>query len=200
MGGFGSGRYTRLNTKTRVEEALGLDVRTLQREGKLRPGPAFFRRWLCDGREVARRAFLPGPDALTVLREGKPAEFLRLEWTPCHYGGARPWWRCPACDGRCALVYDAVGIFACRQCNDLKHRTTQENRGNRLILKAQRLGARMGRRSLCDPGQGKPYRMHWRTYVRLRRRFEAAYAAGLEAWNVEMNAALSALSAKSRRG
>ena len=40
-----------------------------------------------------------------------------LDWTPCHFGGERPWFRCPAmgCGRRVAILYGGR-IFACRHC------------------------------------------------------------------------------------
>lgn len=68
---------------------------------------------------------------------------------------------------------------------------------HRLILKTQRLGTRLDRRSLVDPGYRKPMRMHSRTYVQLQRRFDAAYTADLDAWSAELKAAVAARRAES---
>lgn len=200
MGGFGSGRYLRPARRPRVESACPLDVRKLCREELLRPGPAFVRVWRCDGREIQRAMLLPDSDAVTVLRGGKPAEVLRLERTSCHYGRERPWFLCPACSQRCALVYDVAGIFACRRCNGLKHQTTQESRGNRLVLKAKRLGARIGGYGVFpDSFTGKPRGMHWTTYQRLEEKASAAWCAGLEEWNDELQRLTAGLGSRSSR-
>jgi hypothetical protein len=56
-------------------------------------------------------------------------ERIGIEWTPCNYGGTRPWWSCPQCDRRCAIVY-AVGVrpFMCRLCANLTYETAQSGR------------------------------------------------------------------------
>jgi hypothetical protein len=43
-----------------------------------------------------------------------------MEWTFCNFGGERPWWTCPHCGRRCAIVY-ARGPwpFMCRLCANL---------------------------------------------------------------------------------
>jgi len=32
---------------------------------------------------------------------------IPVERTPCHFGGSRPWFRCPQCDTRVSVLYDA---------------------------------------------------------------------------------------------
>ena len=38
-----------------------------------------------------------------------------LSWTLCQYGGARPWFLCPSCRRRVAILYGGA-VFACRHC------------------------------------------------------------------------------------
>lgn len=46
---------------------------------------------------------------------------IPVEWTSCHFGGARPWFRCPVCDDRVTTVYSDPrrDEFACRECQEL---------------------------------------------------------------------------------
>src|SRR6478609_9686443 len=38
---------------------------------------------------------------------------ISLLRTLCHYGGTRPWFKCPACGGRCAKLYFRDDTFRC---------------------------------------------------------------------------------------
>lgn len=50
------------------------------------------------------------------------------EATPCHFGGQRWWFRCPACSRRCRILYLPFdgSMFACRQCHRLTYPSQQE--------------------------------------------------------------------------
>lgn len=184
MGGFGSGRYPRHGRKARCEDTCGLDVRKLAREGLCVPGETFSRVWRLNGERVLTRAFVTAEAGLQVVA---PVEFLMFDRTPCHYGGERVWFRCPGCDFRRALLYSTAAGFRCSACAGLTHRTQQENRGNRLIVKAKRLYERIGGGGvLLGSLTGKPPGMHWRTFHRLETAAQAAAAAGLECWNNEL--------------
>jgi hypothetical protein len=47
---------------------------------------------------------------------------VALEYTEPHFGGTRPWFRCPAkdCGRRCAILYGGE-LFVCRECHDLAY-------------------------------------------------------------------------------
>lgn len=93
---------------------------------------------------------------------------VSLDWTPCTYGGLRPWFRCPAvgCGRRVAILYGG-GVFACRHCHGLNYETQHEQAWDRALSRYQKIRVRLGGR----PGDaysfpGKPKGMHWRTYER----------------------------------
>jgi hypothetical protein len=97
-----------------------------------------------------------------------------LELTPQHYGGARPWWRCPRCGQRRAVLYGVAsdGKFGCigrhpnrpeHRCMDLAYYTKAEDRIGRLWRKQRKLEARQleNRTGMCHV---KPKGMHWSTF------------------------------------
>jgi hypothetical protein len=43
-------------------------------------------------------------------------QVITLDWTPCHYGGQRPWFRCPGCQRRMAVLCGCDRFFLCRHC------------------------------------------------------------------------------------
>lgn len=185
MGGYGSGQWYRWNTKATVETCRQLDVNRWNREGLLRPGQWFSWVWKDDeGREKASIGVrtLPGAVELsyTLNPRSKNPEEIRyqvpLTWTPCNYGGERPWFVCPGvvngreCYRRVGKLYLGGKYFLCRHCYNLAYESQREDRATRLMHKAQKIRRRLGGHSgLTYPFPVKPKGMHWRTYERLWR-------------------------------
>lgn len=50
-----------------------------------------------------------------------------LEYTAVHFGGVRPWFRCPACDDRVGTLHRPPGedVFQCRGCFDLGYTSSR---------------------------------------------------------------------------
>ena len=148
-----------------------LDINALAREGVIRPGTqgyfSFpdgsqfgFYVWQHDHAhyEDATQAF---PGGIRLTGEGDLHE-IGLAWSGCHYGGQRPWFLCPACNGRVAKLFDyGRGGFQCRQCHDYRYRSQSRGQVWRLLDKANKLRARLG------PDETRPRGMHERTYRRL---------------------------------
>jgi hypothetical protein len=87
------------------------------------------------------------------------------EQSPCHLGGSRAWFLCPAvgCGRRVAILYGG-GIFACRHCYQLAYASSREDSGGRATRRADRLRARPG---ILNGEGDKPKWMRWRTFERL---------------------------------
>jgi hypothetical protein len=103
MGGPGSG--VRWDKKSAVEEHRRLDVREINREHEIKPG-----------------------DWMTVQYEWRGeqlAQEVHFDWTPCNYGGHRPWLICMHCGRRVAVLYLRGKYFACRHCQDLTYQSCQ---------------------------------------------------------------------------
>jgi len=54
-----------------------------------------------------------------------------LEWTPCNFGGERPWFCCPRCDDRVGKLYKPPrrAQFLCRDCHGLVYESQQRSGG-----------------------------------------------------------------------
>jgi hypothetical protein len=66
-------------------------------------------------------------------------------------------------------------LFACRHCSRLAYASQQESAHERGLLKAQRIRVRLGgTANMLDDYPEKPKGMHWQTYERLCRVFDAA--------------------------
>lgn len=120
MGGFGSGR---IGSKQLVTQKQHLDIRALNRSGYLKFG--------------TNRLHLD----YKYYHQGKQHPVwivVELTWTPCNYGGQRPWFFCPDCGKRVAILY--VGqCLRCRSCYDLVYPSENEARIDRLYRKARKM-------------------------------------------------------------
>jgi hypothetical protein len=61
-----------------------------------------------------------------------------LDWSHCHLGGQRVWFRCPVCNRRVALIYRA-GLFACRHCLNLAYASQPEKPHVRALRKVGKI-------------------------------------------------------------
>ena len=139
MGGPGSGRgYQWKSTKTTLDEVHLLDVRWLQRHGYFTPWPRLMS-WHCGAHPAGSINVSLQPEGLVLEYRyhlvGGAWEAVRqvvpLTWTPCHYGGQRPWLRCPGCQRRVALLCLGGKWFLCRHCYALPYGSQQETAEDR---------------------------------------------------------------------
>ena len=207
MGGVGSGDWYRFGKKTTTGECSSVDVHYLHRRDLLKPGRFFSLRWSRAGRETdsirvmvagdGRPASARGERVVLIYRHRLPGgewedvtEPVPLEWTPCNFGGERPWFLCPrssaGCGRRVAVLYGPGKYFLCRHCYSLSYGSQRENEVFRALHKAQAVREKLGgSASMLEPFPEKPKGMHWRTYERLREehdRAEAAQLLGMKEW------------------
>jgi hypothetical protein len=156
VGGPGSGNHYRFGAKHRVEDCLSFDVRNWRREGVLEPGRSTTQTWYRDGRKVSSigvRAFRGAVELSYSVGPGGASghkEDMRytvpLTWTPCNFGGSRPWFLCPgmvnrvACSRRVAKLYLRHRYFLCRHCHDLTYASRQQ--GGRIAASSCRTWTR----------------------------------------------------------
>ena len=187
MGGSGSGTWYGRATKTTTASCRTLDVRLLQRQGIFHRTTTGQITWSERGQQVAAIAWTVQRSANGNTVNGLVLDYtatpfngapeaisysVPIDWTPCNYGNARPWFRCPAtgCGRRVALLYLCYRYFVCRHCNDLVYASQREDAADRARERLQALRVRLGGSpNLMTPFPRKPKRMHWRTFTRLRR-------------------------------
>ena len=194
MGGYGSGSWTRWNTKTLVTSCLSLEVRRLHKDGLLQSGAVYECSWNGDpGGLKSSIGIQVGRDQLILrYRHGDNddrqdiTETVALTWTSCLYGGQRPWFRCPgvsdgaSCDRRVAKLYLRGPYFLCRHCQGLTYSSKRVTVDDRPITRAQKIRMRLGgSANLLEPFPSRPKGMHWRTYWRLWHKAQKAEAVGL---------------------
>lgn len=186
MGGKGSGRQrysARRGSpgKSATGDSLGLDVRALQRAGRLRPGVYALWQWYRGAAipenkvaSIGLRAHRSGVTLLYSHAGDLVEQNVCVVRTACNYGGSRVWWQCPACARRVAIIYGAGKFFACRHCYQLCYFSQQEQQRHRWLRAAWKIRQRLGQTEggHFDRLPDKPKGMHWETYSRLCLRCE----------------------------
>jgi hypothetical protein len=169
---YGAGRP---GWKRKAETSKALDIRHIARKGPLRPG-AFSWSWTYthSGESAGSISVRVADDPERVILSytwtpyGHDPQAIQCSlWiyrTPCNYGGSRPWFICPQCQRRCAVVYLGArgGRYACRHCSRVAYYSQSEDLIGRVWRKQRKLESK-----LID-GWEKPKGMHWKTCERLR--------------------------------
>ena len=188
MGGYGSGR--RASSYPTSDELLFLDIRVLCTQGyfatRAAPGEGlrYSVAWSCRGQPSGDiQLIVPGTDdaypsgvelvyrvkALYETAWTEVRERIPIATTACHYGGERPWWLCPRCGSRRAVLFSVGGRFRCRACHRVAYSSTRETASDRVFRRALTLQKRLGGHrygTVFDP-EPKPPHMHWATYERI---------------------------------
>ena len=160
MGGSGSGRWDRYGSKDTADGQRSLDVNWLRRNGRLRKNWQSTVQWSSHGKEVGSIQLISYGESIELVYRIRIAggdwqdvrEPVNLAWTPCHYGGRRPWFLCPYCGRRVGKLYGAGRLFLCRQCCGLVYESQREDAAFRLLRKAQNIRWRLGGSGgMCDP-------------------------------------------------
>jgi hypothetical protein len=217
MGGYGSGRWGSGHARrTTVEDCLSLNVSRLHRNDMLQDNEV--RTDYCAWRDVAGRLVARvrveacANDVTLYYTLQDPRSDRRPEevhctalitWTPCNFGGERPWFVCPGwhCGRRVATLHlPRLGSgreWRCRHCYALAYTSQYQGRDERLFAKARRIRQRLGEASgtLGQRLPPKPAGMHETTYARLREQHNQA----LEMAQCEMAAILARVEDRLRK-
>ena len=179
--------------KATTDACLQIDIRKLARDGLLQHGAESRLRDRKSKYEIRlvfeqdRMRFQHGITMLAGFRR-LAEDVVAIDWTECHYGGARPWFLCPGCGKRVAFLYgrkferDGSKLpiqnrnLKCRKCHYLCYESQHEEWDQRMRRRAKKIWARIGGKY-----GNKPKRMHWQTYDRLvdeARSFEDLWLCG----------------------
>jgi hypothetical protein len=137
---YGAGRP---GHRAKAEQLRRVDVREWARRGYLRGACSFSWSWNRGGEPSGSIGVaVHGPDALTLsyafTADGGArhvAERLAIVSTACAYGGERPWFICPRCKIRVAVLFLRGGYFACRRCKRVAYSSQSEDILDRLWRK-----------------------------------------------------------------
>ena len=167
--GTGGTRYGagRPGYRLKAEQCRRIDIRHWRKGGYLGAGRTFSWSWT-RGDESAGNisvAVNSGSIRLNYTIDGRDAsQTITTTTTPCHYGGSRPWFTCPVCHDRAAVLYLRAGRFACRQCQRVSYSIQSGTSHDRVCNLYHRLANKLE--------AGKPKWQRWATYNKLEDRFE----------------------------
>lgn len=199
MGGYGSGRWGWHDKKTTAEECRQIDVGRFKREGMLLADQTWAGSWWWKNSEGKQTASVDVTScaewvqlSYTITytagdREPEKINYtIPVAWTPCNFGGQRPWFICPGqnCGRRVGKLYFPCyalsKYYLCRHCYDLAYTSQRENVVGRLFEKAWSIRRRLGGEAgLAYPFPSKPARMHWQKYLQLRGRHDEALSRAM---------------------
>jgi hypothetical protein len=164
---FGAGRP---GHKLKAEYVQRIDVREWARRGYLKSGSSFSWSWTRGdektgsiGITVFSAHSLTLRYTFTLNGEARGiADDVPLIRSQCAYGGSRPWFGCPRCAGRVAVLYLRGGRFACRKCQRVAYASQSEDVLSRMWRKQAKLEKRLGKY------WQRPKGMRLQTYEKLR--------------------------------
>ena len=94
---------------------------------------------------------------------------IRVSWTPCNFGGLRPWLHCSHCNRRVSRLFKGLGGYWCRKClGNPIYESQRRSRKARAYLQAYRIRHRLGgSRPVVDAVPPRTPHMKRRTYAGL---------------------------------
>jgi len=161
----------------------GIGVAISDRRGGSRgPGPGTASGWASINVETQRYSLTLKYRSRSYGEDWSDVEQrVAIEWTPCRFGGERPWFVCSVaanrvyCGRSVTKLYGAGRLFACRHCYRLAYASQQESAHRRGLGKSQKIRMRLGGSpNMLEEFPDKPKGMHWRTYERWCRVHDAA--------------------------
>lgn len=171
MGSYNSGRH---GGKRTTGDMWALDIRKIERAGRLTAGQSFNWQWSRGGTVVANINIYTDSDRATLDYRTKQRDGtwlamnypVRIERTACHFGGQRVWWLCPHCGRRVAVLYGGQR-YACRHCQRLTYQSTRNTPESQTFARADKVRQRLGWvAGIANPPGDKPKGMHQQTYWR----------------------------------
>ena len=143
---YGAGRPAH---KGKAEACLRLDVRMLAKRGALCPGYAGSWSWSNShtGEHSGSISYRVETSAvvLSYSINGDPrTQRVPILRTSCHYGNTRPWFACPHCMARVAVLYMRRGGFYCRKCARVAYYSQSEDVTGRTWRVQRKAEAKLG--------------------------------------------------------
>jgi hypothetical protein len=176
MGGVGSGRKYYHDAKDTVDSCNSIDIHCLKKNRALVPGHSLTLTWSKNGRKQASIGGKVTEEGLNLFYRinGESIRYVvPIVHTSCHYGGTRPWLKCPKCDRRVSKIHLNGTMFLCRYCYNLAYESQRTNNVIRSLRKAKMIRMRLGgSMSIFESMPWKPKGMHMKTYWRIRQEIE----------------------------
>lgn len=177
---MGKGSYYRSAARAYTSGCLNLDIRMLRKKSMLHNHNSFTWSWTSrDSKSSISCRVSAHGDSLELsynVNSEPLAYWVRLDQTPCNYGGHRSWFVCPNCSKRVGVLYLRGKYFICRKCSNLNYASSQEsgNWNNEAIRHLRRIQEKLNCKDWAPMDcmyktPTRPKGMHGRTYERLLR-------------------------------
>lgn len=145
---------------------MRIDVRQWARGGMLKPGYAGTWAWTNSqtGERTGSISFriTQASAVLSYSLSGMAhSQAVPIVTTRCNFGSSRPWFACPLCRERVAILYLRRGGFYCRPCAKVGYYSQSEDACGRAWRKQRKAEAKL------DPNWQRPKGMHHSTRERL---------------------------------
>ncbi|MEE9910551.1 MAG: hypothetical protein K4571_02405 [Deltaproteobacteria bacterium] len=172
---MGRGDYYRVGKKDTTDDYLSISITSMNRYNVLRPGRHSWG-WRRNGELFYSLSFYFADDCITFFcpvseHDGNHIvvnDSIPLNWTPCNFGGKRPWFVCN-CGRRVSRLFIHKKYIACRDCFKLVYVSQREDELGRLRLKIEKMEARL------ENGCSKPKGMHLETFKKFKAEILESY-------------------------
>ncbi len=170
MGGYGSGRRP---GKKKQDILPYVDLRLLRRKGALADGCVSVLQWFRKSRYIGEVQVTVAEDQIILEYQAQiPTQHItqsvNLTYTPCYFGGVRPWMLCPGCHRRVLILYAGSTCFRCRHCFKLTYSSRNEGKLDLLLRRIWKVRSKLGTTAdLTVPIAPRPKGMHHTTYDQL---------------------------------
>lgn len=174
MGGKGSGRWIRNNSKMTTDQVLNITIKMLNDHGCLCPGAQGYIH--LDHHCIQAITFHTQENVIILkYRYNRFVDncyeiqtAIKIEHQPLHFGGHRSYFVCPDCGRKVTALFFMQMIFRCRSCHLLTYRSQQLCKINRSINKIKNIHNHLGcYTNAFDSIPAKPWYMHKQKYFRM---------------------------------
>lgn len=171
---MGRGDYYRIGRKDMTSDYLSISIAAMNRYNLLRRGNHSWG-WTRDGKLVDSLSFYFEDKFITFFyyvkeQDGSHIELIKsipLNWTPCNFGGNRPWFVCD-CGMRVGRLFFHRQQIACCNCFNLVYPSQLKDELGRLRSKIEKMEAKLD-------GYSKPKGMHVETFKKLKTKILETY-------------------------
>ncbi len=135
--------------KNTIEEMLYIDIN----QHKQYFNKTFINSWYYKGIFKASIKFTLSKKILKFsckIRDIQKIGKINIDYTKCNYGNTRPWFICPVCKKRYAILYFNNHSFYCRKCLNLNYKSSQLSKNDNLTRLATKLKKIENKLNLID--------------------------------------------------
>lgn len=149
---------------------LQVDVRRLHRDGHL--SACYRMTWQWPRGASIELETTPDQVRLSYRYKDRQGEWrdvdqrVAITRSLCHYGGSRPWFACPRCRERVAILY-LWNVPLCRRCAELVYPSQSEDAIARSWRRSRKIAKRLGQKADAWMAPRRPKGMRLATFERL---------------------------------